>query len=298
MKLFSALVFTLVAGTASAQDDMIQGPANDSGIEYAKPPNTNNKSPPVKSSITRTPFSQGPGYRVRPYFSIDNKPTLEKKLKNGTHVYKTKPSPQKHAAYFHAGPANFAGLVNNVTGMSYNQIYGNPNPILVNIDGEWQFFQKVGKLALKGGLGISTATGFGRFQFQTVVRPNPISEQPFIFVTIPVNAGLIYHAQFWDHQPLVPFVEVGGDYFGMFEYRNDKAELTQALISAGGAAWHFAAGGQFQLDFLDKEGIWSLDSEYGINHIYLTGDLRQFIGVSSTFNFTQTIIEGGILVEF
>ena len=48
----------------------------------------------------------------------------------------------------------------------------------------------------------------------------------------------------------------------------------------------------------DADRTLDLLLEYGINHIYLSGDIRQFIGLGTSFNFTSTIFEGGVVVEF
>jgi hypothetical protein len=39
-------------------------------------------------------------------------------------------------------------------------------------------------------------------------------------------------------------------------------------------------------------------SDYGINHVYLTFDARQILGLSRVYDFTGLYYEGGVLFEF
>src|ERR1019366_4271565 len=85
-------------------------------------------------------------------------PTLQQKMKNGTYIYNTKPSPQNYSGGFHAGsytPTNLNSAA--VPGVTYQSIYGSSSPLMINFDAEWQFFKSAGKLGLKGGLGLFTA---------------------------------------------------------------------------------------------------------------------------------------------
>lgn len=231
--------------------------------------------------------------RIIPFY-FDKKPTLQKKLKNGTHVYKVEPSPQHYSAGLRVGPYYPSYLKADTPGLTYRSIYGSNNPVLFNFDFEYQFFQKAGKLGLKTGLGFFTAQGNGRF----ARSEQTIADETFSLYVFPLNLSAVYRLQIWDRQILVPFGEAGGDYFGMMEYRPDKDKFSEAVKYGGVPAWHWAAGAQIQLDVFDKEVLWQLDQETGINHIYLTVDYRQIYGLNSTFDFTASYYEGGILFEF
>jgi hypothetical protein len=221
-------------------------------------------------------------------------PKLKEKLKNGTYQYETNPSPQKQGSNIRFGSYSFSNLTNDTNNLTYQQLYNSKNVLLLSVDYEYQFFKTFGKLGLKGGLGFFTAKGFGHF----IHTPALASDTVFTLYGFPLTLAPVYHFQVAEGQILVPFVEGGLDYFAFSEYRDDKTSLSQSLKFGGGAAAHWAAGLQLQLDFLDRQALLDLDREYGVNHMYLTGDFRQIVGLSNIFDFSGTIIEGGFLIEF
>jgi len=224
-----------------------------------------------------------------------NRPQLMKISKEGTYIYKVKPSEQHHAAGVRAGPYQPKNIVGN-SGYDYNTIYGNSPGVLVDVDYEWQFFQKAGKLGLKPSVGFFSKKGQGQFLNRSAHKNDP--DETFTLIVFDFSASAIYRAQYWTHQFFVPFGEVGGDHFSLLETRADKKTIGDSVKTAGANGWHWAGGVALQLDWLDRSSTWNLDTEYGINHIYLTFDVRQTIGLNIDYDFTALTYEGGITFEF
>jgi hypothetical protein len=301
----AASVIALTSGAALAQsgyeapyktsDDLVQPSAKDSDQDAI----TAEKQKAVKEieeDQAKTPAADvepKDNYEVLPYYdNSSHVPKVQKKLADGTHVYKTTASPQKYSGGIRFGSMDPTNLVGN-TGFTYQDVYGGSGAFLVSFEVEKQIIQNAGKLGLKAGLGFFTASGNGRF----VDSPDVKAIEKISLYGFPIDVAAQYHLQFWEHQVLVPFAEGGADYIPFLENRPDLKSFA-GLKFGGAPAAHVAGGIQIQLDWLDKQGMWQIDNEYGINHIYLTADVRQLIGLSSTFDFTSTIYEGGFLFEF
>lgn len=273
-----------------------------SGIEYNNNFDVKSSDEKADSNISAQPhekqksFDDGSDhYEIAPYYRDQPAPVLKKKLRDGTKVYKTKTSPQHYAGGFRIGPYTPTNLKGDSPGITYNNIY-KTNPVALGVDFEWQFYKGMGRLGLQGGFGFFTASGNGRFLNPAL--SGIISETVMTLYAFPMQTSLLYHLQFSDKQIFVPFGGGGFDYTGLLESRDDKDKLADKLKYGGGASVHWVAGLEIQLDFIDRDLIWQLDSDYGINHVYLTADFRQLIGLSSVFDFSGTYYEGGILFEF
>jgi len=203
-----------------------------------------------------------------------------------------KVKPSKHYASFHIGSYYPSNLQSSVAGVTYANVYGEKSVPMFQFDYEWDFFRSFGKLGLKSGIGFFTAEGDGRF----VTPPNFQSQEELLLVVLPLTEAAVYHLEFWDRQLFVPYGEAGVDYFGIFEIPTIATSPGQAKFG-GSAAAHYAAGLQFQIDFLDREGLFNMGKEFGINHLYLTAGIRQFIGLGE-FDFSAMMFEGGFSFEF
>ncbi|MCC6277497.1 MAG: hypothetical protein IT289_06255 [Oligoflexia bacterium] len=221
-----------------------------------------------------------------------SQPKVDQKLRSGAVVYKTKQSPIKGLAGVRIAPYNPTRLDGDTAGIDYETIYKR-GTILATFDYEFYLFRNFGKFGIKPSIGMFAASGNGRFKNNVTVE----AEEKISLYGFPMTASAVYHLQIWDRQFLVPYAEAGISYIGFAEHRPDKSGLS-AFKFGGAPAWSWAAGGQIQLDFLDKAGVWQLDTEYGINHIYLVAGVRQVIGLSTRFDFTTLLYEGGVWFEF
>jgi len=305
--IFSTLFFCV---SASAQDedsntkvdvnrDLALPPtgrsASDDLVDLSKINRDNDEISSKDAQKRKTPAENESTLRLVPFGASDDEELkLEQKLKKGVHLYKTKPSPLTRSAGIRVGPYTPTNLSGDTAGVTFQNVYPTATPFLIGLDYEFLLFQKIGKIGIRPALAFITASGQGRFKNAPTLQ----AEEIVSLYAFPASISGVYHLQFWDNQPLVPFGEAGGDYIGFMEYRPDKEKFADATRYGGAPAWHWAAGLQLQLDFLNREGLWQLDSEYGINHIYLVGAVRQIIGLDSTFNFSALVYEGGFLFEF
>ncbi len=234
-----------------------------------------------------------PHIRLVPKYSGSDEPVLQKKTKKGEFLYRVPPSPQHSATSVHGGPFFPSFLIGDMPGITFQNIYGSKNIPYIQVEYEYQFLQSIGKLGLKGGFGFISTQGQARFKS----NPTLAADETITFYSFPLSLSAVYRAQFAEKQFLVPYGEIGGDYFDFMEYRPDR-KGTSAYRLGGAMATHAAGGIQLQLDFLDKEGLWQLDEEYGINHIYFMAAIHKIFGLSSTFDFSTTYYEGGFLIEF
>ncbi len=225
-------------------------------------------------------------------------PNAEKGLikidKNKVYYYRVKESDQRGAGNFKIGfyePTNL--MSTSASNLGYGDIYDASQSPLFLYEHEWQFFKSAGRLGITAGGGFFFASGNGQFQNGQPLRPR----EKFTLFVFPVNAGLIYRAQFYDTQPIAPYAGAGIGGMLFAERRDD--DQNPALGARYGAApvGHFYAGLAIQLghgarSFLD------LDREYGINKVWVTGEYRQFVFVSGKFDFSGDAINGGLSAEF
>lgn len=212
------------------------------------------------------------------------------KIKKREYVYPRREIPQHFAASLEAGPYSPPNLVNSESGLNFNQIYTNPSGVIVLFNFEYQFSKSFGKLGVKGGSGIYTATGNGRFR----TPPYAVAKEVYTFLLFPNNASLVWRGAFWNKQLITPFVEGGAGYYTFGEIRDDyqRTKYGGALV----AQW--AAGGALLMDGLVSGSMGELESDYGISHMYLTAEYRSIIGLRSDFDFSTTYFDLGFMVEF
>jgi hypothetical protein len=141
-------------------------------------------------------------------------------------------------------------------------------------------------------VGIITAQAKGRFTHPT--RVDEETDERFTCVMLPLQATLLYRFQFWDTQLFVPFVEGGGMYAPIIELRDD----TNAPRYGGAPAAVAAGGLNILLDGLDPTSILHLDADYGINHVWLTLQYRQIVGVKKDLDISSNLISAGLSFDF
>lgn len=215
----------------------------------------------------------------------------------GEYYYSVENSPESGSFSFRLGFVQPPTLVNAETGTKFNEIYdvsAGSSPILL-VDYERKVTGKVGRIGIKLGSGVYTAQGIGRFRnTATARRSDDIPDERYTFLMFPNSLTGIYRFQYSDKQVFVPFVEGGIGYFGFMELRDDN--ITPKI---GGAAVSLAAAGaNFNLDWLDRRSIRSLDNEYGVNHVWLTTEFRVLVGLNKTYDFTSNVFNAGVLLEF
>ena len=207
----------------------------------------------------------------------------------GVHQYKVEPSPSVGALSFNTGffpaPSISAGDI------TYQDVYGENANMMLFLNYEWRILKKIGDVALYPEIGFSWATGNGRFEDVNLRNRKP--KERYTLLILPISVGLIYRLRYWQRQFLVPFAVGGGSYFGLMEFRSDF----QRVAFAGTPAFYVGGGVQFLLNSLSKNGLTTIDREFGINALYLVAEARQYIGLTD-LDFSGFIISGGVRVDF
>ncbi len=190
------------------------------------------------------------------------------------------------------GMMNPPSLKNASNGLTFKDIYGDGLVPALLFDYEYPFTRALGRLGLKAESGFIASSARGRFK--SSARLGELPEERFTFLMIPLQATVIYRIQFADTQWIVPFVEGGGVYYGIAEIRDDgKAPRL------GGAPAAVAAGGvRLLLDWIDPHSIRQLDADYGINHVWLTLQYRQIVGVKKDLDVSTQMATAGFTFDF
>lgn len=238
----------------------------------------------------------GSSVSVKQSYQDQTSQTIEKKLADGTYIYNSPKTPISNTFTFKYGAFTPNELVGN-SGRSYSEIYGTQSATsIVSLEYEKILTKEAGKIGLQVGLSVFFANGRGVFASDQNAGKRP--DETVNLFGFPLFLNGIYKAQYWDFQPVIPYGGAGIGYIPYLEFRNDK-KFGEAFKRSGAPVAQFFGGVAFQLDFLDQEGLWQLDTEYGINHIYLTLAFKKWLGLSSgTNNFSSSIFEGGVIVEF
>lgn len=218
--------------------------------------------------------------------------------KHKIYYYRTKETERNYETSVRLGPYAPVNLVNpSYPQITFDSVYTTHNIPLVLYDYEKDFFKRFGRLGYKLGTGLYVAQGHGQF-----VNPNAQIAEPkgpaeqFTLVVLPFCAGLIYHFDYLRNQWIIPYGEGGVDAFTMAELRNDNVNKFGANFGASPAA-HFSIGATVPLGH-DTRSFLDLDREYGINRIGIALEFRDYIALSSKFDFSGTAITGGISAEY
>ncbi|MCB0394560.1 MAG: hypothetical protein KDD25_08365, partial [Bdellovibrionales bacterium] len=147
--------------------------------------------------------------------------------------------------------------------------------------------QGAGRISLKAGTGVFSATGNGRFE------DGEEAMEEYTLYVFPTNLSAVYKFEYSYDQVLVPYVEGGVDGFGILETRDDGADPGYTVAPA----LHAAGGIQLLLDGLDPASIRAIDRNFGINHIWLVFEFRQYIGLDADVDFTGTLISGAVAFD-
>lgn len=259
----------------------------------APAPSLTPNSPVVKSqSSTSNPQGRGP--RVEKIAHPLAAKGLTRIEADGTYVYKTKISSHDKSATVRFGviqPPNIQGP-GGLT--DFKSMYSENNIPIVMFDYEWQPFTQFGRLGIQAGFGFFTAQGNGRF-----VNPDPTiaddtPQEKYTFLAFPVNLGVVYRLEWMRRQWVAPYVSGGGTYFAVAETRDDNK--APKLVGSPGA---YGAGGlMINITSFDRETAFTMDSEYGISNLWLSGEYRYVKSFNEDLDFTSGIFNLGISADF
>ncbi|HND86507.1 MAG TPA: hypothetical protein PLU50_11890 [Pseudobdellovibrionaceae bacterium] len=220
---------------------------------------------------------------------------LERIEADGTYVYYVPPSTRSESASFRLGmmPAPSAKRTylknDNKEGViNFKDMYKTSSLPILEVNYEWQPFNKWGKLGILTGIGFFTASGKGRF------NDGEEAQESYTLVGLPLTLGGIYRFEFSGKQLIAPYVSGGATYFGLAEIRDDGKTPTVAGSLAG-----FGSAG-----LLVSIGRWDaytgpmLQSEYGIANMWVNIEARVLGAVTTEIDFTGSYFTMGMTVDF
>lgn len=208
----------------------------------------------------------------------------------GVHQYKVEMSPIRGSASLNVGVFPNPSFINN--NRSYEDIYGSNPVLMLFANYEWNLLKNIGYLSINVELGTLWDSGNGRFVNDQGVQ----AKERYIFLMLPVSLGVMYSLEYWNKQIFIPFGIGGISYFGLLEIRDDFDFGSIGI--AGTPSLFFGGGLQFLLDSLSAKGLTVIDKEFGINHIYLIGEVRQYISLSGNFQLEGLVASGGVRFDF
>ncbi len=182
----------------------------------------------------------------------------------------------------------------NPSGPQFETIFGDKFRPAFAIEYEYQplIYRYIGALGVTGTLGYMSASG------NTLTAGGAVSAQKETFTIVPASLGVTYHMALFEGQPVVPFAGAGLDYW----YFSDAKEGGSGdSVTGGKRGWHWRAGGQILLDWLDPTSAGSMDANWGINNTYLfveyrDSDMTNF-GDNSGFDLSAQTWFGGFMFD-
>jgi hypothetical protein len=149
-------------------------------------------------------------------------------------------------------------------------------------------FEIVGEASygLKDGRGV-TAAGNG-------------TAEKYRLHLAPVSLSLLYRLKFYEDQPVVPYLGGGATYLYFHEERTEDPD-----VKTNGTKWGWQAFGgvQILLDWMDKRAASYMETDYGINNVYLVYEFRyqgldNFAPDKEGLDLTSMLHTLGLLFEF
>lgn len=227
--------------------------------------------------------------------------------KDGTYVYNVKKDLKKESGHIYFGQSNNPDVSisidavdtnGNATGAvntyNFDDFYAGSSKFIFGYDYEWFPWAEKTMLGLQGGFGIMYADGHGRLVSSSGSEPNPVSEEKFSFLTMPVNLGLVYRFQYKDTQMFVPYVAGGGTMVVLGEKREDK----NTPNFTGGFGFYGAGGLLVNLSRFDSEMAFTLNSEYGIGNLWLSLEARATEVEAESFKFSTQYFNLGFAFDY
>ena len=173
--------------------------------------------------------------------------------------------------------------------------FGTTNRLMSKVEIDYEFWTRVGILAVGGTVGYTGFSGKGR------LKDGKVSADDTNFRIVPFSLDLIYRfdylAQRWN-VPLVPYVKTGFDYY--IWWVSNGVGSTTARGGVFGA--HVTAGLAFLLDSLAPGMAQTFDVETGVNNTFLFAEYQvswvNDFGNGKTIDLSNRSFVAGISFEF
>jgi hypothetical protein len=213
---------------------------------------------------------------------------LKSVMSDGSYLFETEESEQSGSFSVRSGLMAVPYIVNN-EGVTFADIYSDKPLSIIFFDYSWQA-QMFGKWGLTIGSGIGQATAPGRF----LSDPTEEALEKYTIFVFPNHLSITYRFQYTKAPFIAPYISGGVCAFAFGEKRDDLHQ-TKGIIARGAQV---AAGIKFNLGVIDSQGAFSLDSEYGINNIWLDVEYKIIKGIQSDRDISANVINAGISFDF
>lgn len=215
--------------------------------------------------------------------------------KDGAYIYRVKPpTATTESGTFRVGMIDPPAIQSADGTSDYGSMYGDSSQAMFMFDYEWKPFNRYGSLGIQAGLGLMYANGQGRFLVADPQFPDQEAKEEYTFLAVPLNLGVVYRLEWADRQWVAPYVSAGGTYVGVVEFRDDGKSPsvlgTPGVYGAGGLLLNITA--------MSRETAFNLNSEYGINNLWLALEYRQLQTFSEDLDFSSGIMGAGITVDY
>lgn len=208
--------------------------------------------------------------------------------KDGSYLYKTSDYNKNKAVSIRVG-ASTPPTITGPGGVSFGDIYGTGSLVGVLGEFEWQPFRGfLGAFGVQLGSGFVTSRGNGRF------ADRGLAQEIYDLYVIPVSAFLVYRFEYMRRQWFVPYVNGGGILYGLYEKRDDA----KPGVFASSPAVGFGGGIHLSISRWDQAGAFTLQKEYGVSDLWLTGEIRIVQGLKQEIDFTNQTASLGITVDY
>lgn len=203
-------------------------------------------------------------------------------------------------------PAVDSGLSNGAT--PHDSMFGTKTRLLYDIEVDYEILQRFGTLAVGVGVGYFRESAAAFLGTSSGASTGVRSSDQTALRLIPLSLLAVYRfdvlAERW-RVPLVPYAKAGLNYtfWQATDGNGDIAASTKGGRGSGGTlGWQTAAGVAFQLDALDAASMRELDSDSGLNHIYLVAEWSYIdasgLGLSNRLHVGDSTWSAGLLLEF
>jgi len=272
-------------------------PSSDEVIESsgATPPMTKETTPEPSQSVSAPlPMSK----KVRKIYHPDAVKGLQMIERGGAYYYK----PQISAKNDQTTTVKFgmasSPVIKASDGVDFKTMYTDSSLGVFGIDYEQKIITPLGPLGIQYGFGIITATGHGRFSNANIpagdCTSNCTSLEKYTFYALPISVGAVYRLEFTRRQWFAPYFAAGGTYFLLAELRDDGQKSTYI----GAPAVYGSAGAMINVTSWSRETAFTLDSEYGISNLWITGEYRRTQTSNESLNLSSNTMNFGISVDY
>lgn len=218
---------------------------------------------------------------------------LVKISRDGSYLYRTQRSIQDRTFSLKIGEMPAPQIIGyqreSYDPLTYDSMYGTKPVGAFQFEYEWMLAKKWGDTSLQLGVGAFSASAHGRLKKDPTVK----SVEKFNLMGFPLTLGLVYRFNYMRRQIVVPYISGGGQYIGLLELRDD----TKKYYVAGSFGATAAGGVLISLSRWGDRLASQMDSEYGINDLWLSIEARRIQSVKKDLDFSSNMITAGVTMD-